>query len=59
MNGPYMASTRTKKVHDINKITPECQTRDEYHFRKYFSPDTLEQAHKEGYSSCKHCLSKK
>ena len=58
MRGPYFADSSTKIVHDLNLATKECMIGQvEIKNKKYFVPDTLEQAHKEGYVNCKYCLS--
>lgn len=57
----YVGNTDKKEVHDLDneKTRPnECQI-DEIiragHART-FTPDTLEQAHKEGYDNGKYCI---
>lgn len=57
----YVGNTNKKEVHDSDneKTAPnECQI-DEIikagHART-FSPDTVEQAHREGYDNCKWCI---
>lgn len=58
----YLGNTTPKKeVHDLdNEKTRanECQI-DEIIKAKHartFTPDTLEQAHREGYDNCKYCI---
>jgi len=57
----FMGNTNTKEVHDLdNEKTGrnQCQI-DEIiaaGHAKTFNPDTLEQAHKEGYDNCAHCI---
>ena len=57
----YVGNTNKKEVHDLdNEQTGanECQINEIIaagHART-FSPDTLEQAHKEGYDNGAHCL---
>ena len=57
----YVGNTDKKEVHDLDneKTGPnECQI-DEIitaDHARIFSPDTLEQAHKEGYDNGAHCI---
>lgn len=57
----YVGNTNKIEVHDLdNEQTGanECQINEIIaagHART-FSPDTLEQAHNEGYDNCAHCL---
>ena len=54
----YCGNTNTKEVHDLDKETYQCQI-DEIlaaGHAKPFSPDTLEQAHKEGYDNGAYCI---
>jgi len=54
----YCGNINTMEVHDLDKEKPQCQI-DEIiaagHV-KTFSPDTLEQAHAEGYDNCEYCI---
>lgn len=55
MNGPYFGSSKTMVVHDLNKAKSECEiSKVELKNKKYFDPDTLEQAIKEGYKKCEY-----
>lgn len=60
-NKRYVGNTDKKEVHDLdNEQTGknECQI-DEIiaaGHAKTFDPDTLEQAHREGYDNCAYCL---
>lgn len=54
MNGPYFGDSQYMLVHDLNKAKIECkinQVKPKY--KKYFDPDTLEQALEEGYKKCR------
>lgn len=51
----YLGNQRTKEVHDTGNEHPNCQL-PEIRERKTFTPDTLSQAHKEGYDNCAWCL---
>lgn len=54
----FCGNTNKKEVHDLDKETTQCQI-DEIiaagHART-FDPDTLEQAHGEGYDNGAYCL---
>jgi hypothetical protein len=57
----FIGNTNTTEVHDLDNEqtgSNECQI-DEIisagHV-KTFSPDTLDQAHDEGYDNCAHCI---
>ena len=57
----FVGNTNKKEVHDLdNEKTGEheCQIDEiiETSHVKIFNPDTLEQAHKEGYDNCEHCI---
>jgi hypothetical protein len=55
MNGPYFGNSKTMAVHDLNKAKPECEiSKVELKNKKYFDPDTIEQAIKEGYKKCEY-----
>ncbi len=57
MTGPFFGVKSKKIVHDLNEIISECDTLGvKKKDRKYFTPDTLTQAEKEGYSKCPSCL---
>ena len=57
----YCGNTNTTEVHDLDneKTSPsECQI-DEIiaaEHAKAFDPDTLDQAHSEGYDNCAYCI---
>jgi len=54
----YCGNTNKMEVHDLDNEKPQCQI-DEIiaagHV-KIFSPDTLEQAHLEGYDNGEYCI---
>lgn len=57
----FVGNTNKKEVHDLdNEKTGEnkCQIDEiiKAGHATIFSPDTLEQAHKEGYDNCAHCI---
>ena len=55
----YLGDTSKKLVHHLGNMTSSCKI---YYIgkkdRKYFEPDTLEQALTEGFQSCKKCIKK-
>ncbi len=48
-------SPSKKEVHDLNKKTANCQI-NEIRNAVRFVPDTLAQAHSEGYDNCNYCI---
>lgn len=54
----YCGNTNKMEVHDLDNETTQCQI-DEIiaagHV-KTFTPDTLEEAHKESYDNCAYCI---
>lgn len=54
MNGPYFGDGQYMIVHDLNKAKTECKINEvKPKYKKYFDPDTLEQALEEGYKKCR------
>lgn len=54
----YLGNTNKKEVHDLKNEQTNCQIA-EIVANKHavvFTPDTLAQAHKEGYDNCKWCI---
>lgn len=51
----FLGNRNTKEVHDTYKPNNNCQL-GEIKDRVTFYPDTLEQAHREGYDNCDYCL---
>lgn len=53
----YLGDAKKKTVHHLGNMTSSCGI---YYIgkkdRKYFEPDTLQQALKEGFHSCKKCI---
>ena len=57
MNGPYFGNGKTLVVHDLNKAKSECKIGEvDTINKKYFDPDTLDQALKECFTKCNFCL---
>ncbi|MGY5147962.1 MAG: hypothetical protein ACW9W4_08185 [Candidatus Nitrosopumilus sp. bin_7KS] len=53
----YLGDNNKKQVHDLENQQEGCQM-DEIKIvhKRYFIPDTFEQANAEGYLSCIHCI---
>lgn len=53
----YIGNSNTEEVHDLDNENRNCQI-DEIKTEHVvtFSPDTLSQAHKEGYDNCAYCI---
>jgi len=54
----YMGNRNKKEVHDLKRETLNCQI-DEIILADHavvFTPDTLDQAHREGFDDCGWCL---
>jgi len=54
----YCGNTNKKEVHDLDNEKVVCQIEeiiDAGHAR-IFTPDRLDQAHKEGYDNCAYCI---
>ena len=51
----YLGNSDTSEVHDTNNKQTNCQLGEIKH-RRTFSPDTLAQAHIEGYDNCAWCI---
>ncbi len=55
LHGPYLGNKKNNIVHDLNKIKSECKINEiKPNYKKYFDPDTLEQAILEGYKKCRY-----
>ena len=53
----YLGNTNTMEVHDLTNQTVNCQINEiKFEHRKYFSPDTLAQAHSQGFDNCAYCI---
>jgi hypothetical protein len=54
----YCGNTNTTEVHDLDNEQTNCKIdgiiRDGH--AKAFNPDTLTQAHSEGYDNCAYCI---
>ncbi len=60
-NKQFLGNTDKKEVHDLDneKTGPnQCQVSEIIRagHAKSFEPDTLDQAHKEGYDNCAYCI---
>lgn len=54
LHGPFFGDRISKTVHDLNKAKPKCKINEVLpKNKKYFDPDTLEQAIEEGYQQCR------
>lgn len=51
----YYGNRKTKEVHRVADRSPNCQL-DEIKQGVGFSPDTLAEAHRNGYDNCHWCL---
>ena len=54
----YLGNNNKKEVHDLQNETTQCQI-DEIITARHavvFSPDTLDQAHSEGYDNGHYCI---
>lgn len=55
----YLGDKLDMIVHHLAVMKPECKIQDiKKEDRHYFIPDTPEQAIKENFSPCKHCIEK-
>lgn len=53
----HLGNKNTKEVHDLNNKKPNCQINEiKREHRIYFNPDTLDQAHRQGYDNCAWCI---
>jgi len=53
----YLGNKNTKEVHNLLNQKVNCQINEiKPEHRKTFFPDTLEQAHREGFDNCAHCI---
>ena len=51
----YLGNVPKKEVHDLQRKTANCQI-NEIKNAVRFVPDTLDQAHREGYDNCAYCI---
>ena len=57
MNMLYLSNKNTTEVHNLNHQQTNCQISEiKSEHKKYFTPDTLSQAHSEGYDNCAYCI---
>lgn len=53
----YLGNKNTTEVHNLNNQQTNCQINEiKSEHKKYFAPDTLSQAHSEGYDNCAYCI---
>lgn len=54
----YLGNSNKKEVHDLRREKTSCQISEivQAGHAVTFSPDTLSQAHSEGYDNCYYCL---
>lgn len=54
----FLGNTNTMEVHDLNNEQTNCQIHEiiAAGHAVVFTPDTLDQAHSEGYDNCKWCI---
>jgi len=53
----YLGNTNTMEVHHLANQTVNCQINEiKFEHRRYFSPDTLAQAHSQGFDNCAYCI---
>jgi hypothetical protein len=60
-DGRYLGNTNKREVHDLihEDASPSACQIDEIIVAGYvvgFNPDTLDQAHVEGYDNCRYCI---
>ena len=57
-NKRYLGNTNTTEVHDLQNEKPQCQIDEiiQHRHAVVFSPDTVEQAHSEGYDNGHFCI---
>jgi phage baseplate assembly protein W len=55
---PYLGNTRSNEFHDLTRVKPQCQIAEIIAAgrQKAFTPDTLEQALREGFEPCAYCV---
>ena len=53
----FLGNKNTTEVHDLSRPNANCQTNEiKLKHKKYFIPDTLDQAHSENYDNCAYCI---
>lgn len=57
-NRRFLGNTHTMEVHDLTRETATCQIDEiiQAGHAVVFTPDTLAQAHAEGFDNCAYCL---
>jgi len=58
LNAEFLGNSNTMEVHNLSAETPRCQIDEilEAGHDVAFSPDTLEQAHEQGFDNCAYCI---
>ena len=53
----YLGNKSDMIVHHLAEMMPNCKIYEvKFDDKIYFTPDTLDQAEKEGFASCKYCV---
>ena len=53
----YFGNKNTMEVHYLPNLKINCQINEiKSEHKKYFNPDTLDQAHREGFDNCAYCI---
>ncbi|MFB5619664.1 MAG: hypothetical protein ACE5RP_08385 [Nitrosopumilus sp.] len=53
----YLGNKSDNIVHHLAEMTPDCKIVEIKKLERiYFTPDTLDEAKKEKFTSCKHCI---
>ncbi len=53
----FIGNSNTSEVHDLDNEKPLCQINEiRPHHIVTFTPDTLQQAHAQGYDNCAYCI---
>ncbi len=58
MNGPFVANSQTKIVHNLNGLKSECNVLEiTPKVKQYFYPDqTIDEIQSMGFTGCKFCI---
>lgn len=54
----YLGNTNKMEVHDLRNEQVGCQIQKIRNAKHdvYFTPDTLDEAHRKGFDNCAHCI---
>jgi hypothetical protein len=54
----YLGNTNKMEVHDLRNEQVKCQIQKIRNAKHdvYFTPDTLDEAHRRGFDNCAHCI---